>query len=59
MQNKLYTMQFFSPPYNRSVASPQAEIIDPLDFHEFHEIPEKVQVPRQERIWTPGKSKKQ
>jgi len=57
MQNKLYGIQFFSPPIAQSTASPWAENTDPSDFCKFHGIPPKGQTPR--KIQTPGKPKSQ
>jgi len=37
MQNKLYTIQFFSPPNDRFADSPRAVIIEP-GHHGFHKF---------------------
>ena len=49
MQNKLHTIQIFSPPVNQ-FANPQAETAEPRN-------PEKLQTPRQEGIRTHGNEK--
>ena len=53
MQNKLYTIQFFSPLNYQPTVSPRAAIAEPRN-HEFSKIPEKVQTPRQETVQTHG-----
>jgi len=58
MQNKLYTIQFFSPPDDRWSASPRAAIME-LGKHEFLEISKRFQTPRQERIQTHRNNKAQ
>ena len=40
MQNKLYTMQFLSPPDDQFTVSPQAAIAEPWN-HKFHKIQKK------------------
>ena len=53
MQNKLYTIQFFSPPDDQFAVSLWAAIAEPGN-HEFCEMTKKVQTPGQEKIQTHG-----
>jgi len=43
MQDKVYTIQFFSPPDDQFTASPRAGIAEPRThgFCEYHKIAEK------------------
>jgi len=45
MQNKLFTIHFFTPPEDLSAASSQAEITDPSDFCKLTKFPKKAKLP--------------
>jgi len=54
MQNKLYTLQLFSPPNDRSTASPRAAIAEcqTCEFLRFRKAPRKIRTPG--KVWPPS-----